>query len=68
MTKRLHRMEAQMWKMRLRWKMVPVRDLSSVSGDSYYYDLLSSETGDIYALTDGEAENGEKPVFVVEKF
>lgn len=33
-------------------------------GDSYYYDLLSSETGDIYALTDGEAENGEKPVFV----
>ena len=33
-------------------------------GDSYYYDLLSSENGDIYALTDGEAENGEKPVFV----
>ena len=24
-------------------------------GDSYYYDLLTSETGDIYALTDGEA-------------
>ena len=33
-------------------------------GDSYYYDLLSSENGDIYALTDGEAENGEKPGFV----